>query len=221
MPASTEASMRGACAGVEAAMTTASGLDLRMSSMVPGLPPTSAATPSARRESASPTRISSTVGSPARRPACNAPMRPAPSSPTFILAPQRRAGEGQGADFAARTADGSGLPSPPYKNPPATMLLERPFRVNVPLAGYALAEARGRIFVEEQGGTGVVPQHRGRHALRNFPLESRRDGLRLVGVRGEEQDLPGFGDRRHADRDGPLGRAVGLEVGGVDEAGAL
>src|SRR5215212_2003142 len=221
MPASTEASIRGACAGVEVAMTTASGPDRRMSSMVPDLPPTSAATPSARRESASPTRISSTLGSPASRPACNAPMRPAPNSPTFIWAPRRRACESPGANCAASTVDGSGLPSPPYINPPTTMLLEYPFRVNGPLAGNTLAEIRGCILVEEQGGVRVVPQHRGRHTLRDFSLECRGDGLRLVGTRGEEQNLPGFGDGRHADRDGPLGRAVGLEVGGVDEARAL
>src|SRR5215212_1636397 len=221
MPASTEASIRGACAGVEVAMTTASGPDRRMSLMVPDLPPTSAATLSARRESASPTRISSTLGSPASRPACNAPMRPAPNSPTFIWAPRRRACESPGANCAASTVDGSGLPSPPYINPPTTMLLECPFRVNGPLADNTLAEIRGCILVEEQGGVRVVPQHRGRHALRDFSLECRSDSLRLVGTRGEEQDLPGFGDGRHADRDGPPGRAVGLEVGGVDEAGAL
>src|SRR5918998_238769 len=184
MPASTEASIRGACAGVEAAMTTQSGPDRRMSSLVPDLPPTSEATLSARRASASPTRISSTLGSPARRPACSTPMRPAPSSPTLIRAPRRRADEGPAIDSAARTADGSGLPSPPYKNPPTSMLLERHFRVNVPLTGCALAEPRGRILVEEQGGAGVLPQHRGRHALRGLSFERRRDGRGLVGARG-------------------------------------
>src|SRR5215210_1935783 len=94
MPASMAARMRGACAGVDAAITTASGLDSRTASIRPASPPTSPATSSARRISASPTRISSTPGSPARTPAWTAPIRPAPSSPTLtpsVLDTEQRA----------------------------------------------------------------------------------------------------------------------------------
>src|ERR687897_2125782 len=85
MPAMTEARIKGACAGVEEAMTTASGPEPSTASMCPAFPPTSFATSSARCASASPTSISSTLGSRASTPAWRAPIRPAPSSPTFIL----------------------------------------------------------------------------------------------------------------------------------------
>src|SRR5215210_2445286 len=84
MPASTEARIRGACAGVEAAMTRASGPAPSTSSIFPASPPTSLATTSALFGSASPTSISLTPGSRESTPACRAPIRPAPSSPTFI-----------------------------------------------------------------------------------------------------------------------------------------
>src|SRR5829696_8689846 len=94
MPASMAARMRGACAGVDAAITTASGPESRTASIRPASPPTSPATFSARRISASPTRISSTPGSPASTPAWTAPIRPAPSSPTLtpsVLDTEQRA----------------------------------------------------------------------------------------------------------------------------------
>src|ERR687897_1154403 len=221
MPASTQAKIRGACAGVDAAMTTASGPESRISWIPPASPPTSPATFSARWESSSPTRISSTRGSPAGTPAWRAPIRPAPSRPTFTRSPQRRAYESLTAGFPDRLLDVSGSPSHPSIDPPVTMLPERPFRVNGPLAGYAVAEIRGCVLVEEQGGAPVALQHRGRYGLRNVALERRRDGAGFVRARSQEQDLPGFGDGCHADRDGPLRRAVRLEVAGVDEAGAL
>src|SRR5918995_2619327 len=84
MPASKEARIKGACAGVDAAITTASGPEPSTASMCPASPPTSCATSSARCGSASPTSISSTLGSRASTPAWRAPIRPAPSSPTFI-----------------------------------------------------------------------------------------------------------------------------------------
>src|SRR5215210_489825 len=84
MPASTEARIRGACAGVEAAMTRASGPAPSTSSIFPASPPTSLATASALFGSASPTSISLTPGSRESTPAWRAPIRPAPSSPTFI-----------------------------------------------------------------------------------------------------------------------------------------
>src|SRR5215210_6221772 len=84
MPASTEARIRGACAGVEAAMTTASGPAPSTSSIFPASAPTSLATASALFWSASPTSSSLTPGSRESTPAWRVPIRPAPSSPTFI-----------------------------------------------------------------------------------------------------------------------------------------
>src|SRR5215213_2484543 len=89
------------------------------------------------------------------------------------------------------------------------------------LARYAAAKVGGGVLIEEQRGVRVTPEHRGRYALRGIILHGRRHGTRLVRARGEEQNVPGLEDGRHADRDRPLRSAVRLEVAGVDLAGAL
>src|SRR5215210_3893880 len=119
--------------------------------------------------------------------------------------------------------------SPPCNPAPETMLLECPSRVNggsrdcpkTPSARDAAPQIRGGVLVEKQTGVRVAPEHGGRDAICDITFYGRGHGPCFVRARGEEQDLRGLEDGRHADRDRLLRRAVGLEVGRVHPAGAL
>src|SRR5215216_6334089 len=89
------------------------------------------------------------------------------------------------------------------------------------LARYSAPQVRGGVFVEKQTGVRVAPQHRGRHALGDIALHGRRHSSCLVRARGEEQNIPGLEDGRHAYCNRPFRRSVHLEVVRVDLAGAL
>src|SRR5215218_10666728 len=175
-------------------MTTASGPEPSTASIRSAFPPTSCATSSARCISESPTSISSTAGSRASTPVWRAPIRPAPSSPTFILS------RCYWSAHPASTGVG---------------------REDASLASDAVPEVRGGCFVEKQYGVGVIPQHRGWHALGDVVLHGRGHGPCLVRTRCEEQNRLRVEDGSHADRDRTLRSAVCFEVGSIDLAGAL
>src|SRR5215208_6495252 len=300
-------------------MTTASGPDPSTASIRPAFPPTSCATSSARCISASPTSISSTAGSRASTLAWRAPIRPAPSSPTFTSYPslldaeqgaklflpyleitgrfpfgeEREAGVDPGVDRLAVRGFCGGLDtdlphrvrvlrhggvhvapddrlalvglqgpcgaaypatcdpldrgaqiSPFFRRGPCALCPANPLATlestacddatGVPtsrqwtlvegarsLASDAVPEVRGGCFVEKQYGVGVIPQHRGWHALGDVVLHGRGHGPCLVRTRCKEQDHLRVEDGSHAGRDRALRGSVSLEVGGVDLAGAL